>query len=161
DGAQTDDKELYLNLWEDVYSSAIYLIMIEEISTSSNSNEPELFSTKIINRLDKLGQYQEIQHEIDTGNARPIKQLVYQLEDQADHLTEEIEVFHMIAEDYLDEKIEGKDENPLTNVEDTWDDMWTNREITLTAQIGYPLLSGSDNEIKMDINDKYLIDLSK
>ncbi|CAG8721828.1 16163_t:CDS:1, partial [Racocetra persica] len=102
DGIQTDDEKLFLNPWKDVYSPAIYLTTIKEISTSSNSNKPELSPTEIVNRLvnveilnneqqieaihilekfcglftsglDELGQYQEIQHKINTGNAKPIK----------------------------------------------------------------------------------------
>ncbi|CAG8724341.1 31754_t:CDS:2, partial [Racocetra persica] len=41
---------------------------------------------------DKLGQYQEIQYEIDTSNARPIKQSAYQaLPNKQDFLNKEIE----------------------------------------------------------------------
>ncbi|CAG8790826.1 334_t:CDS:2, partial [Racocetra persica] len=36
------------------------------------------FSGLFAFRLDELGQYQEIQYKIDTGNTRPIKQSVYQ-----------------------------------------------------------------------------------
>ncbi|CAG8773199.1 21153_t:CDS:2, partial [Racocetra persica] len=51
DRGQTDDKKLYLNPWENVYSPAIYLTAIKEISTPNINKKPKPTFAKIINEL--------------------------------------------------------------------------------------------------------------
>ncbi|CAG8770256.1 3044_t:CDS:1, partial [Racocetra persica] len=58
---QTDDEELFLNPWEDVYSPAIYLITIEEISTPEINQNPKLTPAKIVNKLVKVKALNEEQ----------------------------------------------------------------------------------------------------
>ncbi|CAG8740566.1 10452_t:CDS:2, partial [Acaulospora morrowiae] len=105
----TDNQEdLYTNPWIDEQSPAAYLTTIEEVPTLEETKRPiqplegvieELVNNKVINDdqrkqaihlleenkeaftdgLDQLGQTDEVQHEIDTGEAKPIKQHVYRV----------------------------------------------------------------------------------
>src|SRR5260363_424058 len=112
--------KLHTTLDEDC-SPVIYLTAVEELPTPEENVQPELTCEEKINQLVKvealtqeqkreatcllnkfkglfatslsqLGQYHNVQHEIDTGDARPIKQSAYRIApDEQEFLNKEIE----------------------------------------------------------------------
>ncbi|CAG8799070.1 20130_t:CDS:1, partial [Racocetra persica] len=54
DDISTDNEELFLNPWEDVYSPAIYLTAIEEIFTLEATKKPESTPVDFISELVKV-----------------------------------------------------------------------------------------------------------
>ncbi|CAG8848440.1 36275_t:CDS:2, partial [Racocetra persica] len=85
-----DDEELYINLWENAYSPAIYLTSIEE------NNKKSHLSLKAVqqfvhNRIKPTGPNHRSAAQNDTESVKPIKQSAYRiLPDEQDFLEKEI-----------------------------------------------------------------------
>ncbi|CAG8763880.1 34935_t:CDS:2, partial [Racocetra persica] len=118
DEAMTNEEDLPITPLENKYSPAIYLTSIEKVLTFEEKQVKEAtlilkeFSKLFATGLDMLEYATEVQYEIDTRDARPIKQADTMddgkkiPEAQTIEAEEVVEVVHTISEYYFPEEIE-------------------------------------------------------
>ncbi|CAG8530531.1 7487_t:CDS:2 [Cetraspora pellucida] len=151
DEAITDEEDnLYTNSWVNIYSPAIYITAVEEFLTYEKVNKPELtleeaiqalvqtdilskkqktevililknYSDLFSTRLDKLRYAAGIQHEIDTEDTKPIKQVTYRIaSDEQEFLNQKIK--NLLDNGmFFDSRIDPEDLEGLSPIRDNMD----------------------------------------